>query len=236
MSPPAPEPEAAAPVMPAAPAAAGGPPPGPPPAPAMVAMPPKKKGRGLKVAIAVIAAIIILAVVVVVLILVIPNGNSKARDLINKAAKPMATVTTKGDTLSTDVNSLLQNIASVTSSADYEKQANQIRAEVKEVYSLLTEARTSLNQVSGLSAKQDYKTYAGIALDIIKADLALTAEINSYLDYLSQAFKDADAGKPISSEAVAARTSEFIAAVNKLSAEATTLKDKAEKFKTDHKL
>ena len=148
----------------------------------------------------------------------------------------MATVTTKGDTLSTDVNSLLQNIASVTSSADYEKQANQIRAEVKEVDSLLTEARTSLNQVSGLSAKQDYKTYAGIALDIIKSDLALTAAVNAYLDYLSQSFKSVEAGQPANPDAVAARTSEFITAVNKLSAEATTLKDKAEKFKTDHKL
>jgi len=202
----------------------------------MGAMPPKKKGRGLKVAIAVIAAIIILAVVVVVLILVLPNGNSKARDLINKGAKPMATVTTKGDTLSTDVNSLLANFSSIASTADYEKQADKIRAEVKEINALLAEARTSLNQVSGLSAKQDYKTYAGIALDIIKADLALTAEINSYLDYLSQAFKDADAGKPISADAVAARTTQFISEVNKLSAEANTLKDKAAKFKTDHKL
>jgi len=222
--------------MSAAPAAVGATPPGPPPAPAMGAMPPKKKGKGMKVAVAVIAAIIVVAVVVVVLLLVIPSGNSKARDLINKGAKPMEEVTTKGDSLSTDVNTLLTDLNTYTSSAQYEQQANKIRADIKEVDSLLTEARTSLDQVSGLSAKQDYKTYAGIALDIIKSDLALTAAVNAYLDYLSQSFKSVEAGQPANPDAVAARTSEFITAVNKLSAEATTLKDKAEKYKTDHKL
>lgn len=227
------EPEAPPAGPPAGEAAA--PPPGPPPAPAMGAVPPKKKRTGLKVGIAVLCAVILLAVVIVVLLLVIPNGNSKARDLINKGAKPMNTVTTKGGTLSDDVNSLLQNITTMTSS-QYEQQADKVRAEVTATDKLLNQAKTYLDQVAGTSADQKYKTYAGIALDIIKADLALTAEINAYLDYLTQAFKDVSPGAPLSIDTISARTQEFITKVNQLSKEANDLKDKAEKYKTDHKL
>jgi uncharacterized protein YoxC len=230
-------PPAPGPVPPPSPEPVVTPPPGPPPFAGVGAVPPPKKKRsGLKIGLIILCAAILVAVILVVIVLVLPNDNSKARDLINKAAKPMADVTTKGDNLSTDVNSLLTNLATVTSSAQYEQEADKIRTEVKAVDSDLDTAKGFLNQVSGLSSSQEYKTYAGIALDIAKTDLALTAEITSYVDYLSQTFKDADAGKPVSTEAVQARTNEFVAEVNKLSAEATSLKDKAAKYKTDHHL
>lgn len=236
VSPPAPEPEAAAPVMPAAPAEAGGPPPGPPPAPAMGAMPPKKKRTGLKVGIAVVAAIVVLAVVVVVLILVMPNGNSKARDLINKAAKPMADVTSKGTTLGTDLNTMLTDLTPTSDQAQFAKAADKVTAEIKQIDAELNQAKGYLEQVSGTSANQDYKTYAGYALDIAKTDLALTAAITAFLDYASQALTQNAAGNPVSSEEFSTKGSAFVTKVNQLDAQATKLKDKALKFKTDHKL
>lgn len=217
---PAPPPPAAQPIPPAA----------APGLPGVAApVPQKKKRTGLVVGIVVTAVVIITAVLLVVL-LAFSSDTGQAKSLINKAAPIMKGLTVKGTKLGNDLGSLLENIAKIPTAAAYEPEANNIRAQVKEINKEEDQSATYISQVQKLSGVADYKEYASVIADLIRTDKKTMIQITDYLDYLSkQSF-------PINIETIRDTTSQFGAKVQQLSAEGEDLKNKAQKIKTDKNL
>ena len=237
-TPPAPPVEQAAPAQtPVTPPAGQGapPPPIPPAAGAPFIEAPKRRKTGL--IIGVVGLVVLLAVAVVLVVVLLGSSDtSQATKLINKAAPFMTDVQTKGTTLETDLSSLLNNLGNIASSAQYETEANKIRAEIKDINSDLNNAQKYISQVSSLSGVQHYKDFAVVVATLIRTNLKETGLISDYLNYLGTQFKAVEAGQTVDSKAIAARTAAFLARLKELGAEATSLKDKADKIKTDNHL
>jgi|BarGraNGADG00312_2_1021985.scaffolds.fasta_scaffold02282_6 flagellar basal body-associated protein FliL len=224
---------------PPAPAAQPTPPPPAPGVPAFAAPPPllphKKKHIGLILGI-VALALVIVAVVVVVVVLVFSSNTGQAKKLINKAAPLMTRLETQGTTLGTDLNTLLTGIGAMQSSAQYETEANKLRAQVTEINKELDQSMTYISQVQKLSGVADYKEFATVVSDLIRTDKKEMIQVTDYLNYLGQQFKDVEAGKTVDANVISQRTSEFVSKLKALGAQAEDLKAKAEKIKKDKNL
>jgi len=226
---------AAAEIQPSPPAPAAQPTP-PPPAPGLPAfaappplLPPKKKHVGLILGI-VALALVIVAVVVVLVVLVFSSNAGQAKKLINKAAPLMNGLETKGTTLGTDLNTLLENIGTIPTAAEYETAANKIRAQVNAINKDLDQSMTYISQVQKLSGVADYQQFAAVVADLIRTDKKEMIQVTDYLNYLGQQ------KFPIDIASITETTSQFAAKLKALGAQAEDLKAKAEKVKKDKNL
>lgn len=245
----APPPPPAAPPPPASPPpvsqvppppAAQAPPAAMPPPPATPASVPAARPKSNKTLLAVIAGVVALLVVVavvLVLVFVVFSGDTgKARDLVKKSDVLMEKVRPKGDKLGESVNSLLTDIQNIESPEQYEQMADEIRAVTKEVRTDLEKAQSGYKEILGLDGVVSYKEYAKVVLDLIDLDLEQVQLVDEYLEYISQQFAAVAAGQQVSSEAIAERTSAFLASLKELSPRVDELKAEAEKIKKEKKL
>ena len=233
------------------PAAQAPPPAAPPPAaPPPLAAPPiavpapgapagaKKSNKGLWAVIAGLVALLVVAAVVVVLVFFVFGGNDegKAKELMTKADSTMVVVKTTGERVNKAVNSLLTDFAKLTSPEDYEAKADEIRADTKKARTELERAQSQYKEILTLKGVVKYKEYANAILDVVDLDLEQIAEIDQFLEYISQQFALATSGQSVSEQAISDRTAAFITRLNDLSEKVGTLRDKAEKIQTDNKL
>jgi len=198
-------------------------------------LPPKKKHTGLIIGIAALAVVIV-AVVLVLVLVVFSSDTGQAKKLLGKTEPIMSGLTTKGATLGTDLDTLLNDVPTMQSTAQYEAAADKIRAQAKEINKGLDQSQSYMNQMQKLNGVAAYKELASVISDLIRTDKKEMIQVTDFLDYISEQFKAVDAGKSVDSNAVAQRTSEFVSKLKALGAQAQDLKDKAEKIKADKNL
>lgn len=187
--------------------------------------------------IAGLVALLVVAAVVLVLIFVVFSGDTgKARDLVKKSDALMAEVKSKGEKVGESVDSLLTGFGDIASPEQYEQTADEIRAMTRATRAALEKAQSGYKEILGLDGVVSYKEYANAVIDLIDVDLEQVQLVDEYLEFISQQFAAAAAGQQVESQAVAERTSEFIASLNEMSPRVDELKAKAEKIKKEKKL
>ena len=207
------------------------PPPMAPGAPAFAPLPPPPKKKHTGLIIGIVALVLVIVAIVLVLVLVVFSSDTgQAKKLINRAAQIMTALEGKGTTLGTDLETLLSNIDTTKSAADYETAADKIRGEVKAINRDLDQALTYASEVQKLGGVPDYKEYASIVSDLIRTQKKEMIQLTEYLDYLGQQ------SFPINVAAITERTNQFVSKMKELGAQVDDLKAKTTKFKDDKNL
>lgn len=237
--PPAPGAPIPPPVAPWPGSSAAGAPAGPgapmPPLPGSPGSAPRKKKTGIIAAVVAVLVIIVAALVVVFLISA-GGDTSKTKDLINKASPVVNDAQTTLKEVGDQINTFFSEIAGITSTAQFESKAADIRSNVTAVEKDLNQAKGYLEDAVKLDAQADYKKYSEIALELVNTELEETKQITDYLDYLGKAFKDAEAGQPVNTTAISTTTQDFITTLRETNDKAKELADQAATLKKDKNL
>lgn len=194
---------------------------------------PKKKKKLMWAIAGLVSLLVVAAVVLVLVFVVFASDTGKAKDLVKKSDAYMTKVNPKGDELGTSVDSLMSNIASVTSASDYEATADKIREQTSSIKSDLNLANQGYKQILDLNGVDKYKVYARAVMALIDADLQQVKKVDDYLDFLSSQFTAAEAGQTVSEQEVATTTAAFIAKLKELTPKISELKDKAESLRKE---
>ncbi|MBU1671378.1 MAG: zinc ribbon domain-containing protein [Actinobacteria bacterium] len=243
--PPAPEPPGAPvpapppavpPAMPPAapPMQAAGPPPAlPTPVPAA-----KKSGKGPIVLIAAIGILLVIVAVVLVLVFtVFKSDTGKAKTLVKSGDKYMEAMQAEADAGAEALDELLTSkIENIATAAEFKEEADVIREAIDAAQEELKSAEGEYKQVGGLKGVEKYKEYAKTVLELIALDYKIQDTTNEYLDYIEGQYEAADAGQPVSVEEIQQTSTEYIDNVTSMGEEATELREKADKLRSDNKL
>lgn len=179
------------------------------------------------------AAVAIAAVVAVALyLLVFSDDTNTARELVGRAMPHMAIVQGKLEELAPEIDSLVNDTPNMGSGAEYHDAAAGIREQVRLIEEELDGATIEYNRISGLKGLEEYKEYARIAMQLVRNDHRLAAQVTSYLDDIEAAIAEAG-GSPsgLDPDSYYKRSSEFITMFNGLRGDAASLKERAEKLR-----
>jgi hypothetical protein len=179
----------------------------------------------------IVVAGLVAAVVIVLVLLVFSDDSNMAKDLVGKAMPHMAIVQQKIEDLAPQINNLIENTPDVESEAAYQNVIAPIRAQVQAIDSELDAATISYDRMNGLKGLQDYKDYARVAMDLVRNDHTLTAQVNYYLDDMLEAARNSGGPAYIDPSSYTIRSSSFITMFNGLRGDAATLKEKADKMR-----
>ncbi|MFH1150370.1 MAG: zinc ribbon domain-containing protein [Actinomycetota bacterium] len=215
------------------PAAPGFPPALPTPVPAT-----KKSGKGPLVLIAVIGVLVVIVAVVLVLVFtVFKSDTGKAKTLVKSGDKYMEAMQAEADTGAEALDSLLTTkIETISTAAEFKEEADVVRSAIDAAQKELKSAEGEYKQVEGLKGVEKYKEYAKTVLELIALDYKIQDTTNEYLDYIEGQYEAADAGQPVSVEEIQQTSTEYIENVTSMGEEATELRDKADKLRSDNKL
>jgi len=174
---------------------------------------------------------LLVSVIVVLALVVFANDTNRAKVLVGQAMPHMALVQQDIQTLSPEIDALIDMIPRMGPEAEFQAATAGMRQQVQAMDSELKQAEAAYGQIAGLAGLQDYKDYAAVALSLVRNDQTLTAQVNYYLDDILEAVRQGGTGRDIDPLTFNTRSSEFITMFNGLRGDATTLKEKAEKMR-----
>lgn len=184
----------------------------------------------------VLALALAVAVAVVVVVLTRPPADkAKAQELMRKSDKQLVSLRPKGEKINASVNIMLPDLGYLTS-AQYEVTKGNIHAEVEEAMAQMEVIRKGYQDILGLKDVDEYGQYAKVQLALLDLDLQQLDVVDGYLDYLSKALADRDAGIPLDTKAVADVTSSSVSKLKELGSQVEKLTAEAEKMKKSQAL
>jgi len=102
---------------------------------------------------------------------------------------------------------------------------------VNSINGYLDNATISYNRILNFKGLDDYRAYARTAMDLVRNDHVLTAQVTDCIEYLRSIAQVKEGGQGVSPVEITTRTEQFIAMFNGLRNDAAALKDKAENMK-----
>ena len=186
--------------------------------------------------IAVIAVLLGIAVVVLVLVSgKSPAQTEKARDIIKKSDEKLESLRPQGAKIDRSVSIVIPDVGYL-SSAQYELTKGNICTLIEETRSALYEVRQDYTDIFNLNGVDDYIKYARVKLALVDVDFEELEVVDDYLDNITNALAERDAGKPLNSQAVTDATNVTIEKMKELSSRVKKLTAQAEKIKKDRVL
>ena len=196
----------------------------------------RSKRRILLWMTAVIAVLFGIAVVVPVLVSgKSPAQTEKARDIIEKSDEKLESLRTKGAKIDRSVSIMIPDVGYL-SSAQYELTKGNICTLIEETRSALYEVRQGYTDIFNLNGVDDYIKYARVKLALVDVDFEELEVVDDYLDNITNALAERDAGKPLNSQAVTDATNATVEKMKELSSRVEELTAQAEKIKKDRVL
>jgi hypothetical protein len=182
---------------------------------------------GMSLAVAALVA----AGVVVLVLLVFTNDTNSAKDLIGQASPHMAMVQQKVIDLAPQVEAIINQREAYSSVVQFDAAVAPARETLNSINTYLDKATISYNRILSFKGLEDYKAYARTAMDLVRNDHVLTAQVTDYIEYLRSIAQAKESGQEVSPVDITTRTEQFIAMFNGLRTDAQALKDKAENMK-----
>jgi hypothetical protein len=199
---------------------------------------PARRSRKTRLLLLAGATALLLAAAVVAVVVILtrpPADRARAQELMRKSDEQLEALRPKGEKINTSVNLMRPDLGYLTS-AQYEMTKSNIHAELDESIAQLAEVRKGYQDILGLKDVDEYGQYAKVQLALLDLDLQQLNVVDGYLDYLSKALADRDAGIPLDGKAVADVTSSSVSQLKELGSRVEKLTAEAEKMKKSRTL
>jgi hypothetical protein len=164
-----------------------------------------------------------------------PAETDHARIIMKSSDEKLESLRAKGNRINQSVGIMIPNIGYM-SSAQYEMTKGNILALIEEPRAILGEARQGYTEIFDLDGVDEYIEYAKLKLAVVHVDFEQLGVIENYLDYLTGALAQRDAGTPLDSQAVNDATNATVEKMKQFSSKIEELTAQAAKIRKDQAL
>jgi flagellar basal body-associated protein FliL len=218
----------------------------PPTAPPGTALPPvvpgtkpKSKKTMIGIIIGVVSLLVVVAVVLV-LVLVVFKGDdtAKAKEYMKKGDEKRQSLADKATAVGDSIDKLFNDLkaGTITTSQDFNKSAETIKADISDVESAAEEARSDFEKIKDLNGVEDYKEYATLRIESLDAGLEILKAEQEFLDYTGEFLASIEASGSTDTSAYEQKANEYGQEITDLIDKGKSASDKAANLKKEKKL
>jgi uncharacterized membrane protein len=161
--------------------------------------------------------------------------TARAREIMKRSDEELLSLRSEGARIDRSVSTMIPDIPYLTA-AQYQMTRCNICASIEEAKDALKQVRQNYADIYDLNGVDEYIEYARVKLALIHMDFQQLKAVEEYLDFVTSALAERDAGKPLNSQCITDATNATIAKMKELSSQVEKLTSQAEKMKREQAL